>query len=45
MGFSLLPLQINIDGEAGTNKLYFITILSTILYNIAIATSKPSPLA
>jgi hypothetical protein len=40
MGFNPPPLRINIDGEAGTGKLYFITVLSTILYDIVISTSK-----
>ena len=40
MGLSPPPLGININREAGTSKLYFITILSTILCNIAMATNK-----
>ena len=40
MGLSPSPLQINIDGEVGTNKLYLITVLSTTLYNIVRANSK-----
>jgi hypothetical protein len=35
-------LYINVNREAGTGKLYLITILSTTLYNIAISNSKPS---
>ena len=45
MGLSPSPLQININGETKTSKLYLITILSTTLYNIARANSKPSLLA
>ena len=45
MGLSPSPLQINIDGEAETSKLYLITILSTTLYNIVRANSKSSLLA
>ena len=40
MGLSPSPLRINIDGEAGTNKLYLIAILSTTLYNMVRANSK-----
>ena len=40
MGFSPPPLQINIDGEAGTSKLYLIAILSTTLCNMARANNK-----
>jgi hypothetical protein len=40
MGFSPLLLQININRKAGTGKLYFITVLSTIFYNIVISNSK-----
>ena len=42
MGFSPPPLQINIDGEVGTGKLYLIAVLSVTLCNIAISNSKPS---
>ena len=35
-------LQINIDREAGTSKLYLIAILFTTLYDIAMSNSKPS---
>ena len=42
MGFSPPLLQININGEVRTGKLYLITILSTTLYNIAISNSKLS---
>ena len=35
-------LRINVNREVGIGKLYFITILSTTLYNIAISNSKPS---
>jgi hypothetical protein len=42
VGFSPSPLQINIDREVGTNKLYLITVLFTTLYNIIRANSKPS---
>ena len=42
MGLNPPPLRININGEAGTGKLHFITVLSTTLYNIAIFNSKPS---
>ena len=45
MDLSPLPLQINIDGEVGTSKLYLITVLSIALYNIARANSKLMPLA
>ena len=45
MGLSPSPLRININGEAGTSKLYLITVLSTTLYNIIKANSKPMPLA
>ena len=40
MGFKPSLLQININREAGTSKLYLITVLSTTLYNIARANSK-----
>ena len=42
MGLSPPLLQININGEAGTSKLYLITVLSTMLYNIARANNKLS---
>ena len=45
MGLGLSLLRINIDGEAGTGKLYFIAVLSTTLCNMARANSKPMPLA
>jgi hypothetical protein len=45
VGLSPSLLRININGEAGTGKLHLITILSTTLYNIARANSKPIPLA
>jgi hypothetical protein len=45
LGISPSLLQINVGGEVGTSKLYLITILSTILYNIVRANSKPMPLA
>jgi len=45
LGHSPPPLQINVNREAGTGKSYFITILSTTLYTMARANSKPSPLA
>ena len=35
------PLQININKEVTTSKLYFITVLSTTLHNIVISNSKP----
>ena len=44
MGLSPPLLQINVNREAGTGKSHLITILSTTLYNIARANSKPSPL-
>ena len=40
MGLSPSLLQINIDREVGTNKLYLITVLSTTLCNMARANSK-----
>jgi hypothetical protein len=40
MGLSPPPLRININREAGTSKLYLITVLSTILYNIVISNGK-----
>ena len=40
MGFSPSLLQININGKVRTSKLYLITVLSTILYNIVRANSK-----
>jgi hypothetical protein len=45
VGLSPFLLRININREVGTGKLYLITILSTILYNIARANSKPILLA
>jgi len=39
------PLRINVDGEVGTGKLYLITVLSTTLYDMARANSKPMLLA
>ena len=45
MGLGPPLLRININREAGTGKLYLITILSTTLYNIARANSKPIILA
>ena len=45
MGLSPSPLQINIDGEAGTSKLYLIAVLSTTLCNMVRANNKPIPLA
>ena len=45
MGLSPPPLQINVNREAGTGKLYLIAVLSTTLYTIARANSKPSLLA
>jgi len=44
VGLSPPLLRININGEAGTGKLYLITVLSTTLYNMAMSNSKPSPL-
>jgi len=41
MGLSPPPLRVNINGEAGTGKLYLITVLSATLYNMAIFNSKP----
>jgi len=38
-------LRINVNREAGTGKSHLITILSTTLYNIARANSKPLLLA
>ena len=40
MGLSPSPLQININGEAGINKLYLIIVLSTTLCNMARVNSK-----
>ena len=40
MGLSPSLLQININREAGTGKLYHITVLFTTLYNIVRANSK-----
>jgi hypothetical protein len=45
VGLSPPLLRINVNREAGTGKSHLITILSTILYNIARANSKPSLLA
>ena len=45
MGFGLSLLQININGEVGTGKLYFIAVLFTTLCDIVRANSKPMPLA
>jgi len=45
MGLSPPLLRININREAGTSKSYLITVLSTTLYTIARANSKPSLLA
>jgi len=45
VGLSPPPLRINVNREAGTGKLYFIAVLSTTLYTMARANSKPSPLA
>ena len=42
MGLSPPPLQINVNREAGTGKSHLIAVLSTTLYNIARANSKPS---
>jgi hypothetical protein len=39
------PLQININGEVGTGKLHFITILFSILSEMASSYSKPLLLA
>jgi len=41
MGLSPPPLRVNINREAGTGKLYLITVLSATLYNMAISNSKP----
>jgi hypothetical protein len=41
MGFSPPLLWININKEAEINKLYFIAVLFTTFYNIAIFNSKP----
>ena len=35
---------MNINGKAGTEKSYFITVLSKILSELAVTASKPSPL-
>ena len=40
MGLSPSLLQININKEAGTSKLYLIAVLSITLYNIVRANSK-----
>jgi len=45
VGLGPSPLRININGEVGTGKLYLITVLSTTLYNMARANSKPMLLA
>jgi hypothetical protein len=45
VGLSPPLLRINVNREAGTGKSHLITILSTTLYNIARANSKPSLLA
>ena len=45
MGLSPPPLRINVNREVGTGKLHLITVLSTTLYNIARANSKPLLLA
>jgi hypothetical protein len=42
VGLSPPLLRININREAGTGKLYLITVLSTTLCNIVRANSKPS---
>jgi hypothetical protein len=44
VGLSPPLLRININREAGTGKSHLITVLSTTLYNIARANSKPLPL-
>ena len=41
MGLNPPLLRININREVGTGKLYLITVLSTTLYNIVRANSKP----
>ena len=40
MGLSPPLLRININREVETNKLYFIIVLFTTLYNIAISNNK-----
>ena len=45
MGLGPPLLRINVNKEVGTGKLYLITVLSTTLYNIVRANSKPSLLA
>jgi hypothetical protein len=40
VGLSPPLLRINVNGEAGTGKLYLITILSTTLYTIVRANIK-----
>jgi hypothetical protein len=45
VGLSPPLLQININREVGTGKSHLIAVLSTTLYNIVRANSKPSPLA
>jgi hypothetical protein len=42
VGLSPPLLQINVNGEVGTGKSHLITVLSTTLYNIVRANSKPS---
>ena len=37
------PLQINIDGTAGTGKSFFISAISTELQNLAAQENKPNP--
>ena len=45
MGLSPPLLRINVNREAGTGKSHLITVLSTTLYNIVRANSKPLLLA
>jgi len=45
VGLGPPPLRINVNGETGTGKLYLITVLSTTLYTMARANSKPLLLA
>ena len=45
MGLSPSLLRINVNREVGTSKSYLIAILSTTLYNIVRANSKPMLLA
>ena len=42
MGLSPPLLRINVNKEAGTGKSHLIAVLSTTLYNIVRANSKPS---